>query len=78
VVPIDENLTCRGEDVGRAALQNRVALIMVGMEWRNGNLEKASHAECEHGQKLEGRGKDRQAVDLHQSFGLCPCEDIFN
>jgi hypothetical protein len=77
-VPIDEDLTCRGEDVRRAALQKKVALVMVGMEWKNGDLEKASHAEREHGQKLEGRGEDRQVVDLHQSFGLCPCEDLFN
>jgi hypothetical protein len=78
VVPIDEDLTCRGEDVGCATLQNGVASVMVGMEWKNENLEKASHAECEHGQKLEGRGEDRQVVDLHQSFGFCPCKDLFN
>jgi len=42
------------------------------------DFEESSRAQREHGQELQGRGEGGKIVDLHQLFGLRPCEDLLN
>jgi hypothetical protein len=79
VVPINEDMARGGEDVGGATLQGIILfyLVLKGGRGRT-DFEQASRTQSEHGQEFERRGEWWQVVDLHQSFGLRPCEDLLH
>ena len=79
VIPVNEDMARRGEDVGGATLQKKVFLFYYISERRGEtDFEEAPCTQRKHGQEFERRGERGQVVDFHQSFGLRPCEDLLN
>ena|SRR5712671_555579 len=80
VVPVNEDLTRRGENVRSAALNERKIFSFEGGKARRDrtDFQEASRAQREHGQKLERRRERGKVVYLHQPFSLSPREDVLN
>jgi len=74
-VPFDGHLARREEDIG-ASLQRKERYFSFEGGGDDGtDFEESSRARHEHGQELQGRGERGKVVDLHQLFGLGPCEE---
>ena len=77
VVPVDEDMTRGGENIGGATLRERNDFFL-SFGGEKGEFEETSCSQCEHGQKFERRGERGKVIDLYQSFGLHPCKNLLN